>query len=110
MAVQYGGTGGYRVQLRGPYGGVSIRAVGVEIPADGWKGAVSPFSREIGVEGVTAGCKIDLQPGPEQLETMRSLGMGLAAENDGGTVTLYAYGSKPREAMTIQATIMEVQR
>ncbi len=110
MAVQYGGAESLQVRLKGPYGSVSIRLGALTLPAEGWKGAVSPFSQELQAEGITATCKIDLQPTAEQLERMRQLGMALAAENNQGAVTVYAFGAKPREAMTIQTTVTEVQR
>ena len=34
--------------------------------------------------------------------------MAFTAENDGGTVTLWAIGDKPSEDLTFQATLTEV--
>jgi len=53
---------------------------------------------------------VDLQPSPEQLEQLRLRGIALAAVNEGGRLSVYAFGEKPREAMTFQATVTEVQR
>ena len=47
---------------------------------------------------------------PEQLEAMRCAGLALAAVNDNGLVTVLAFGGKPEEDMTLQATVTEVQR
>ena len=110
MAIFYGSADSLQVQLKGPYGSVAIRAVEVSLAADGWKGAVSPFSQAVTVPGITAASRVDLQPGAELLEEMRLAGMGLAAENDGGQVTVYAFGACPREALTLQATVTEVQK
>lgn len=110
MAVQYGMTGTLRAELKGPYGSVAIRAVELSLPADAWKGAVSPYAQEAAVDGVGLTSKVDLQPDPEQLERMRSLGMALMAVNDNGLVTVYALGQKPGEDLTLQATVTEVQR
>ena len=110
MAIQYGGAESLQVQLKGPYGSVSIRAAELSLLPDGWKGAVSPYAQEVGLEGITATCKVDIQPDPGQLEQLRRWGTGLMAVNDTGVLTVYALGEKPREAMTLQATIMEVQR
>ena len=110
MAIFYGTADSLQVQLKGPFGSVAIRAVEVQLPADGWKGAVSPFSQAVTVPGITAASRVDLQPGAELLEEMRLAGMGLAAENDGGQVTVHAFGVCPGEDLTIQATVMEVQR
>ena len=108
--VHFGRAGELRAELKGPYGSVAIRAVEVSLPGDGWKGALSPYSQTIAVEGVGLTSKVDLQPGPEQLEQMRVLGMALAAVNDNGLVTVLAFGAKPQVDMTLQATVTEVQR
>ena len=110
MAYFYGGADSLEARLKGPYGSVAIRAVEVSLAADGWKGAVSPFSQAVTVPGITAASRVDLQPGAELLEQMRLAGMGLAAENDGGQVTVYAFGGCPKENVTVQATVTEVQK
>jgi hypothetical protein len=50
------------------------------------------------------------RPDPEQLEQMRCAGLALAAVNDNGLVTVLAFGARPGEDMTLQATVTEVQR
>ena len=110
MALYYGTADALQARLKGPYGSVAIRAVEVCLSADGWKGAVSPYSQVVTVPGITATSRVDLQPDEALLEKMRLAGMGLAAQNDGGQVTVHAFGVCPGEDLTIQATIMEVQR
>ena len=110
MATIYGSAERLQARMKGPYGSVAIRAVEVSLAADGWKGAVSPFSQAVTVPGITAASRVDLQPGAELLEQMRLAGMGLAAENDGGQVTVYAFGAKPLVNLTVQATVTEVQK
>ena len=110
MAVQYGSASTYQVQMKGPYGSVSIRVVELTLDPEAWKGAVSPYAQEVMPEGITASCKVDLQPSPEQLEALRVQGIALAAVNEGGRLSVYAFGDKPREEMTFQATVTEVQR
>lgn len=110
MATIYGSAERLQARMKGPYGSVAIRAVEVSLAADGWKGAVSPFSQAVTVPGITAASRVDLQPGAELLEQMRLAGMGLAAENDGGLVTVYAFGAKPLENVIVQATVTEVQK
>lgn len=110
MATIYGSAERLQARMKGPYGSVAIRAVEVSLAADGWKGAVSPFSQAVTVPGITAASRVDLQPGAELLEQMRLAGMGLAAENDGGLVTVYAFGGYPKENVTVQATVTEVQK
>ena len=110
MATIYGSAERLQARMKGPYGSVAIRAVEVSLAADGWKGAVSPYSQAVTLAGITAAGRVDLQPGPELLEKMRVAGIGLAAENDEGQVTVYAFGGRPGEDLTIQATITEVQK
>ena len=110
MAVQYGNAGSLQVQLKGPYGGVAIRAVALTLAAAGWKGAVSPYSQAVEVDGCSLTSKVDLQPTADQLESLREVTTAFAAENDNGLVTVYAFGDKPTEDITFQATITEVQR
>ena len=110
MAVQYGSAASYQVKMKGPYGSVSIRAGELTLLAEGWKGAVSPFAQAVSPEGITATCKVDLQPGPEQLEKLRLGNTAFAAINESGQVTVYAFGDKPTEDLTFQITVTEVQR
>lgn len=110
MAVQYGNAGALQVKMMGPYGSVAIRAVELTLTAENWKGAVSPYAQTVAVDGATLTSKIDLQPSAEQLEQLRMANTALAAENDGGLVTVYAFGDKPAGVLTLQATVTEVQR
>ena len=110
MAYFYGGADSREARLKGPYGSVAIRAVEVNLAAADWKGAVSPYSQAITASGITAASRVDLQPGVELLEEMRLTGCSLAAENDNGMVTVYAFGCKPLEDITLQATVTEVQK
>ena len=68
MAYFYGAADSLQARLKGPYGSVAIRAVEVSLSADGWKGAVSPYSQAVTLAGITAAGRVDLQPGPELLE------------------------------------------
>lgn len=80
----------------------------VTLPASGWTGATSPWSQVITMNGVTANSKIDLQPSAEQVDEMQDSDVALMAENDNGTVTVYALYSKPTVDYTMQALITEV--
>jgi hypothetical protein len=57
------------------------------------------------VEGISVSSRVDLLPGPEVLGMLRCI---LTAENDAGTVTVYALGEKPLEDITLQAALTEV--
>lgn len=110
MAIHYGGTSALTVQLQGPFGsaGSAVKLTRIALPAADWKGAVSPFSQAVAVEGISTGSRIDLLPGEAQLELLCSNGTALLAGNEEGIVTVYALGAKLAEDMTVAATIMEV--
>ena len=108
--VHFGRAGELRAELKGPYGSIAIRAVELTLREDAWRGAVSPWSQTVEIPGAGSTSKIDLQPDPGQLEQMRCLGLALAAVNDNGLVTVLAFGARPEEDMTLQATVTEVQR
>ena len=110
MALHYGGTSALTVQLEGPFGSVgsAVKLTEVTLPAANWKGAVSPFSQTVAVEGISTGSRIDLLPDATQLELLCGNGTALLAGNEAGVVTVYALGAKPVEDMTVAATILEV--
>lgn len=108
---QYGVSNNLTVQLAGPYGGsggAAVKLTGITLPVSGWKGAVSPYFQVVEVEGVSVNSKVDLQPDPQQLEQFRQMDLAFVAENDGGVVTVYAIGDKPRGDCALQATVTEV--
>lgn len=75
----------------------------------GWTGDASPYAQIVTISGMTATKMVDLQPTPEQIHALMENGTsGLQAVNNNGVVTVYAFGEKPAEAMTIQATLTEV--
>lgn len=75
----------------------------------GWMGDASPYTQIVTISGMTATTMVDLQPTPEQIHALMENGTsGLQAVNNNGAVTVYAFGEKPAEAMTIQATLTEV--
>lgn len=107
MTQQYGSGGGISVRLMGPFGGsgVSARVKEIQLSESGWKGAVSPYAQVTAVEGISINSKVDLQPTAEQLRRLNCI---LTAENDGGTVTVYAVGEKPAGDIALQVTLTEV--
>lgn len=102
---QYGNGNTMTVQLAGPFGtgGTAVKLTEILLPASDWKGAVSPYSQEVDVGDVSMNSMVNLQLSADQI-----LNTAFTAENDGGTVTVYAIGDKPDADITIQATIMEV--
>lgn len=110
MALSYGESTETSVQMEGPFGTAVAKnkMTQIHLPADGWKGAVSPYAQTVSVDGISTSSMVDLNPTHEQIEQMHSMDIALMAENISGDVTVYAIGDKPEMDMTIQATIMEV--
>lgn len=111
MAQQYGNSSGITVQMAGPFGnagGAGVKLTEITLPAANWKGAISPYSQVVAVDGVSVNSMVDLQPSVEQLEVFHDKDIAFSTENDGGVVTVYAIGDKPKNDYTIQATIVEV--
>lgn len=108
--VDLGEGGGLVAELEGPFGGGGSlgKLTQISLPESMWKGAKSPYSMAVTVEGISRRSKIDLYPSVDQLEKLRIMGSGLVARNEEGTVTVYALGNKPTSTMTIQATVTEV--
>lgn len=85
-----------------------IVTVSLDLTAN-WTGDASPYTQIVTIVGMTSTKKVDLQLTPAQLNTLMENGTaGLQAVNDNGVVTVYAFGEKPVQAMTIQATLTEV--
>ena len=108
--ISYGNSGGYTVQMEGPFGsvGTSIRMCEVALPLANWKGAESPFSQQVPLEGISIRSKVDLLPSAEQLESFRSQELALTTENRDGVLTVFAIGDKPRQDLSMQAVMTEV--
>ena len=111
MALQYGQGGGITVSMAGPFGGsggAGVKLTAITLPAANWKGAESPYSQEVEVEGVTVSSKVDVQLSTEQMDIFQNRIIAFQAVNSGGIITLYAYGGKPDTDLTLQVTISEV--
>ena len=111
MAQQYGNSSNITVKMEGPFGsggGGAIKLIELTLNANSWKGASSPYSQVVIADGASINSMINLEPSAQQIETMRENGVAFSAENDGGEVTVYAFGEKPTVSYTIQASILEV--
>lgn len=112
MALEYGEGGGFTVTMDGPFAsggsGGALKMVPISAPAANWKGGESPYSQVVAVDGVTVASKVDVQLSVDQLKLFESVIIAFQAVNNGGVITLYAYGSMPDVDLTIQATISEV--
>ena len=110
MALTYGNGAGLEVTMEGPFGsgGTAAKLTEIFLPASGWKGAESPYSQVVVVDGVSVNSMVNLQPSVEQLEIFHDKDIAFTVENDGGVVTVFVIGDKPTGDYTIQATLMEV--
>ena len=86
----------------------SVPVTSVTLLASEWIGNASPYSQVVTIPGVTAFTKVDLQPSVEQLRIFHEKDLTFTTENNGGVVTVYAVGDKPKNDYTIQITKTEV--
>lgn len=111
MALEYGEGGSFTVTMDGPFGNAGTSAVKLtsfEAPTANWKGAVSPYSQVVQVDGVSVNSKVDIQLSVDQMQQLHEKDIAFTTENDGGVVTLYAIGDKPESDLVFQATLTEV--
>lgn len=80
----------------------------ITLYADSWTGAANPYSQPVSINTVTSATKIDLQPTAQQIVALQNADIALMAENNGGTVTIYALGGKPSVDYTMQVLLTEV--
>ena len=113
--TEYGNGGSYSVTMDGPYAGGSIggtdtKMTVIRVPAANWKGAESPYSQEVEVNGINVNTKIDIELSADQIQHFLSEDKDIAfkAENDGGIVTIYAIGNHPGIDLEFQATLTGV--
>lgn len=109
MALQYGKTANYTAEFAGPFSsmvGSTAKRVIISLPASGWKGAESPFSQSVIVEGISTNSKVDLTADSGQMEKLMQTIIYI--ENDDGAATAWAIGQKPTEDFTLNAFITEV--
>lgn len=84
-------------------------AASVTLRANSWRGSGTSYSQVVAISDVTSSTKVDLQPTADQLAEFHHAVLALVAENDGGTVTVYAIGDMPTKDYTIQITKTEVE-
>jgi hypothetical protein len=93
---------------RTTWNSTTVRVSSITLTANGWIGTSNPWSQVVVVDGVTGKTKIDLYPTATQMIALQDNDIALMAENNDGTVTVYAFGEKPTVDYTIQATLTEV--
>ena len=80
----------------------------ISLPVNGWIGGSSPYSQVVEINTVTTATKIDLQPTVAQIVSLQNDDIALMATNNGGEVTIYAFGGKPSTNMEMQVLLTEV--
>lgn len=112
--VEYGNGGNLEVTMDGPFagsgasGGGSVKMTTITAPVANWKGGESPYSMAVGVDGVTITSKVDVQLNAELITALEGQIISFVAQNNGGLVTLYAFGDKPQADCELQAVLTEV--
>ena len=80
----------------------------ISLSKSSWTGDDSPYSQTVSINTVTSATKIELNPTVAQIVSLQNDDIALMAENNNGTVTVYSFGGKPSNDMTIQVTLTEV--
>lgn len=86
-----------------------LKTTTISLLTGNWTGDTSPYSQAVAVSNIDINSRIDLCPTPIQLNSLQNNGTALVAANEGGTVTIYAIGSKPVEDYNMQITITNVE-
>lgn len=108
MPTSYGSASNFTAKFTGPYSSTAgAKIVDLVIYRRNWKEAVSPYTQEITVEGVSANSVVDLAADSETLDILSKSRSVVYLENDGGTVRAVAVGGKPTEDLAVQAIIQE---
>lgn len=110
MALEYGTGTDFAVQMEGPFGSVgsSGKIATITLPAANWKNGESPYFQTVEVAGISEASLVEIQATKKQIAAFCTDGTAIHIENDGGTATAYAIGTKPAEDLTLQVTLTEV--
>lgn len=85
-------------------------AKNITLSAAAWTGE-NPYTQSVTLTGITAQSKVDLQPDATVLAALIDDGVNaLYIANNNGSLTAYAVGAAPKADMTVQATVMEVNK
>ena len=90
-------------------GGSQARVVPLTLSSS-WTGNTSPYTQSVTIAGITSYSKVDLEPNNATLTQMAAdKTTAIYIENNNGVLTAYAVNAAPTAAITVQATIMEVE-
>ena len=115
-AAQKGGYTGTEAEFNKDLATVGTKAnispkVEIVLSADGWVEVDVGYKQQVSVEGGEENTMVSLQPSAGQVGLLIEDGVAaLMVNNDGGTFYAYAVGGKPSADMTVQATVMEVNK
>lgn len=84
------------------------RIATITLDSSNWSGDAAPYSQVVDIATVTSSTKIDLQPTASQIVALQNADIALMAENNNGVVTVYSFGGKLADNMSIQAILTEV--
>lgn len=76
--------------------------------ASAWTGGNNLYSQVVVIPGITENSQVNLTPSVEQMTVFYEKDLSFVTENDGGVVTVYAIGQKPKNDYIIPANIVEV--
>lgn len=94
--------------MMGYLANVTTRIGSVTLLASAWEGSGNLYSQVVAVDGITEYSQVNLTPTVEQMAIFYEKDITFITENDGGVVTVYVIGQKPKNDYTIQANIVEV--
>ena len=110
--TEYGSDSNYTVSMDGPFagggGGSEEKLTFIMASESEWKGAASPYSQVVTVDGISLNSKVSIQMSAGQMEQLRNKDISFTVENNKGVVTVYAIGDRPNMDLTFQATITEI--
>ena len=111
MALVYGQSGGISVAMDGPFagGGGTGKMTEIVLPVSGWQrqNSSNPWQQDdVSVNGISGNSIIELIPSTDIINKLHHT--AITAVNDEGVVTVYAYGDKPTEDLTVYAVLTEV--
>lgn len=98
QALENGGSGG------------STKLREVVLLAENWQdGEEGQYYQVVDIEGVTEKSMVDLELNANQIIVMQDKVITFHAENEGGTVTIFATGNRPTLDYVVQVSITEVE-
>ena len=100
----------YQARIKALEDGGSTKLREVVLLAENWQdGEAGQYYQVVDIEGVTKKSMVSLELDAKQIIVMQDKVITFHAENEGGTVTIFATGDRPTLDYVLQASITEVQ-